>query len=148
MSTPYHTLCLSPPIHKRHILPPTILENLTQTFQLTHSYFFGPLTCPTNFSQYLSLYERDKKIGSLGPTFSNQWARNGYAHITNIVLFLKVIKWARLANYTNLTATTLITITHDDWSNNKINPLTGKDVTPISSTHPSHHGYIHFHRHS
>ena len=49
-------------------------------------------------------------FGSMGPVFSTQWARNGFAHITNIDTLPKVIKWAQLAAHTHNDSITIIII--------------------------------------
>ena len=77
----------------------------------------NPLTCPMQLSHYHSQYERDVIFGSLGPTFSTQWNGCGYAHITTLNLLPKIIKWAKLATHTNHKFATIITIAHDDWTN-------------------------------
>lgn len=87
------------------VFPPYILDTLVNTFQLTHSYFFMPLTCPINITQYHSPHKKYSIFGSFGLTFSNQWKNNGLTHITNLEQNPKTIKWAKLTaqskpNYT------------------------------------------------
>ena len=60
---PYNILFL----HSHHSPPPPILDNLNQTFHLTHLCFSKPLTCPTNFLQYNSPYIRGKKNWIIRP---------------------------------------------------------------------------------
>ena len=76
-------------------------------------------------------YEQDVIFGSLGLAFSTQWKGCTYAHITTLGLLPKIIKWARLATHTNHISTTIITITHNDSTNNPTNPLQRPHVTPI-----------------
>ena len=83
-----------PPSHNHNILsppPPTNARNLINIFQLSHSYFSIPLTCPTNSTQYYSPHDRDMIFGSLGLSFSHQWIGHGFAHVVHITLIPKAI---------------------------------------------------------
>lgn len=103
-----------PLLHNPHTLPPRIIDNLLQTFQLTHSYFSSPFKCPIHLTQYHSPHGRDKTFGSSNHTFSTKWACHGYAHITNIDL-PKTINWATLATQSTFNSTTMNTIMHEEW---------------------------------
>ena len=130
-----HTLPTFPLIHKHQALSPPILDNIIQTLQSTLIPFY-PLTCPTNFNDYHSPYDKDKIFGSQGPPFSTQWIGNGYSHIMDIDFLPKLLKWARLTTLSNPNSTTIIIITHDDWSNNTSNPIQHAHATPIITIPP------------
>lgn len=117
--------------NNHHTLSSLILGNLIQTFQSTHSYFSRPLTCPTNFSQYHFSHERKIVFYSLGLAFSTWWVGHKYAHLIDLKLLLKVIKWARLATYTTPKFVIIIIVTHDNWTNKRIDPLQQTHTTPI-----------------
>ena len=58
-----------------------ILQYLTTTFNLTHSYFSSLVTCPTNIHKYCSPFTRDKVFGSLGTSFQYKWKGFGFVHL-------------------------------------------------------------------
>jgi hypothetical protein len=67
----------------QYTLPTTILNHLLDSFQITHSYFSSPVTCPTSIHKFYSPFTRDKIFGSLGTSFQYQWQGLGYAHPHN-----------------------------------------------------------------
>ena len=81
---------------------------------------------PLNF-----LYKRDILFGSLALAFSTQWKGHGLAHIADLNLLLKVIKWAQIEAHIYPQPTKLTIINHDKWSTNLINPLLHTNITPI-----------------
>ena len=64
----------------QYTLPNAILEHIIDSFQVTHSHFSSPVTCPTSLKQLSSPFPRDKVIGSIGTAFQHKWIGNGYAH--------------------------------------------------------------------
>lgn len=125
-----------PLLRNPHTLPPHIIDNILQTFQLTHSYFSSPFKFPTHLTQYHSPHGRDKTFGSSNHTTSTEWACHGYAHITNIDLLPKTINWAKLATQSTYNYTTMITIMVEEWSNHHSNPLQQPNVIPIITIPP------------
>ena len=66
-----------------HTLPQNLLDSITKTFNITHSYFSSPVTCSTHITKYYSTFARDKIFGSLGNAFQYKWQGIGYAHPHN-----------------------------------------------------------------
>ena len=67
----------------QYTIPTPILDLLIATFNINHSYFSSPVTCPTQFSQFYSPFSRDIIFGSLGNAFAHKWQGIGYAHPHN-----------------------------------------------------------------
>jgi hypothetical protein len=66
----------------QYTIPTPILDLLITTFNINHSYFSSPVTCPTQFTQFYSPFSRDIIFGSLGKAFHHKWQGIGYAHPT------------------------------------------------------------------
>ena len=81
----------------QHTLPQTLLDAITNTLNITHSYFSSPVTCSTHISKFYSPFTRDKIFGSLGTAFQYKWNGIGYAHPHNEETTQQAIHWARLA---------------------------------------------------
>ncbi len=67
----------------QYTIPTPILDLLITTFNINHSYFSSPVTCPTQFTQFYSPFSRDIIFGSLGKVFAHKWQGVGYAHPHN-----------------------------------------------------------------
>ncbi len=67
----------------QHTLPQCLLDSITKTFNISHSYFSSPVTCSTHITQFYSPFARDKVFGSLGTAFQYKWQGIGYAHPPN-----------------------------------------------------------------
>lgn len=113
-----------------HTLHSPLLDLLTQTFNITHSYFSSPVICSTNLHTYYSPFPKDKIFGSIGITFHYKWHGVGYAHLYNAADGLQAIHWARLAAHTNPSTVTILTIPNHIWYRN-FQPLLGL----FSNTH-------------
>jgi len=81
----------------QYTIPTPILDLLITTFNINHSYFSSPVTCPTQFTQFYSSFSRDIIFGSLGKTFDHKWQGIGYAHPHNATNLQQAIHWARMA---------------------------------------------------
>ena len=68
------------PNNNHQTLHPSTLQALIKTYNITHSYWFLPLTCPITLTQYNSPYNRGIIFGSMGLTHSSKWKGNGLAH--------------------------------------------------------------------
>jgi hypothetical protein len=68
------------PNNNHQTLHPSTLQALIEAYNITHSYYSSPLTCPTTITQYNSPYNRDIIFGSTGLAHSSKWTGNGLAH--------------------------------------------------------------------
>ena len=91
-------------------LPTLILEQLLLTFNITHSYFSYPITCPTILNRLFSPFPRNKVFGSLKDAFSCKWKGISYAHAQNDETTQEALHWARLATQDNPTNITILTL--------------------------------------
>lgn len=104
--------------YTQHTNPEPILNYLTSTYNITHSYFPSLVTCPTNVNTYHSPFPRDVIFASLGPTFIHKCTRNGLVHPPNLELTQKAIHWARLATKENPQTITIVIAPDDKWYEN------------------------------
>ena len=118
-----------------HTLPTSILDSLTTTFNISHSYFSSPITCSTKITKYYSPHTRDKIFGSIGTTQQYKWKGIGYAHPHNQDATLQAIHWARLAAKHNPTTVTILTLPDTNWYQN---------LTPHNGPFPDTHVIAHF----
>jgi len=81
----------------QHTLPTSIIDSITTTFNIFHSYFFSPITCSTQISEFYSTFARDKVFGSLSTAFQYKWKGIGYTHPHNEEATQQAIHYARLA---------------------------------------------------
>ena len=114
----------------RYTLPTSILNFLTTTFHINHSYFSSPVTCPTQFTHFYSPLPRDRIFGSLGKAFDQKWKGIGYAHPHNATDLQQAIHWARIAAKNDPNTITLLISKDTDWYHN-FDPYTG----PFPDTH-------------
>jgi len=114
----------------QHTLPQNILQSLTTTFNISHSYFSSPITCSIQITQFYSPFERDKIFGSLGKAFAYKWKGIGFAHPHNEEMAQQAIHWARLAAKHDPSTITILVILDIIWYQN-FSPYTG----PFKDTH-------------
>ena len=114
----------------QYTIPTTILDLIITTFNIKHSYFSSPITCPTQFTQFYSPFSRDIIFGSLGKAFDRKWQGIGYAHPHNVTNLQQAIHWARLAAQHDPHSITILISPDTDWYQNS-NPHTG----PFPDTH-------------
>jgi hypothetical protein len=129
---------MDPSINPQYTLPLPILNYLTSTFNLTHSYFSSPVTCPTNIYNHYSPFARDIVFGSHGTSFQHRWKGLGFTHPHNEQERQQAIHWARLAAHTNPNNPNNVTILiHNDkkWYQNQ---------TPLLNPFPDTHLIAHF----
>jgi hypothetical protein len=108
----------------QYTIPTPILDLLTTTFNINHSYFSSPVTCPTQFTQFYSPFSRDIIFGSLEKAFDHKWQGIRYAHPHNATDLQQAIHWARMVAQ-NDPYTVIILISPDtDWYKNP-NPYIG-----------------------
>jgi hypothetical protein len=104
-----------PSQNTQYTLPTPILNHIFSTFNITHSYFSSPLTCPTSIHKLYSSFPRDKIFGSLGTSFQYRWHGLGYAHPHDINAAQQTLHWARLAASTDPNN---ITLPNNKWYDN------------------------------
>ena len=107
----------------QYTIPTQILDLLITTFNITHSYFSSPVTCPTQFIQFYSPFSRDIIFGSLGKVFDYKWQGIGYAHSHTSTDLQQAIHWARMAAQKDPYTITIIISPDTDWYQN-LNPHT------------------------
>ena len=116
--------------NSHHALPKALLDYITTSFNITHSYFSSPVTCSTHLTKFFSPFPRDKFFGSLGTAFSHRWQGIGYAHPHNETEAQTTIHWARLAAKHDPNTITILTIPYINWYQNPT-PYIG----PFPDTH-------------
>ena len=109
----------------QYTIPTQILDSLTTTFNINHSYFSSPVTCPTQFTQFYSPFPRDIIFGSLGKAFERKWKGIGYAHPHNETDLQQAIHWAYLAAKNDPNTITILISPDTNWYQN-FNPYTGR----------------------
>ena len=119
----------------QYTLPTPILNFLTTTFNVRHSYFSSPVTCPIHLNQFYSPFTRDKIFGSLGKAFDHKWKGIGYAHPNNIIDLQQAIHWARLAAKNDANTITILISPDNNWYQN---------CNPYSNSFPDTHIIAHF----
>ena len=102
----------------QYTLPNAIIENIIDSFQITHAYFSSPSICPTTLKQFSSPFSRDKIFGSIGTTFQHKWAGVGYAHPHTEKDAQQALHWARLAAKRNPDTITILVTTDPNWYHN------------------------------
>ena len=102
----------------QHTLPKPLLDYITTSFNITHSYLSSPVTCSTKITRFYSPFPRDKIFGSIGTAFQYKWKGTGYAHPHNIDEAQKSIHWTRLAAKNDPSNITIITIPDTNWYQN------------------------------
>jgi ribonuclease HI len=117
-------------------LPSAITKTLIESFQITHSYYSSPLTCPTQLTQYNSPHTRDILFGSRGKANSTKWTGHGLAFPTDHNTTLEALHWARMAAKEDAQTLTILIINHKDWTPQQI-PLINHDIH-ILATIPPH----------
>src|ERR1700738_2071927 len=114
----------------QYTIPTQILDLLITIFNINHSYFSSPVTCPTQFTQFYSPFSRDITFGSLGKVFDYKWQGIGYAYPHNSIDLQQAIHRARMAAQNDPSTITIIISLDTDWYQNS-NPHTG----PFPDTH-------------
>ena len=102
----------------QYTLPNNIIENIINSFHITHSYFSSPVTCPTTLRQFSSPFSQDKVFGSIRTTFQDKWIGNGYAHPHTEMDTQQALHWARLAAQNNPNTITILVTTNPNWYQN------------------------------
>jgi hypothetical protein len=108
-----------PSTNAQYTLPLPILNYLTITFNLIHSYFSSPVTCPTNIYKYYSPFPRDIFFGSHGTSFQYQWKGLGLTHPHTNHDTQQAIHWARLVAHSNPHNITILITTDTQWYQNQ-----------------------------
>ena len=122
--------------NQHHTIPPEITELLINSFQITHSYYSSPLTCPIQITQYNSPHTRDIIFGSLGHAHSSRWKGHGLAFPPDYNTTLQAIHWARMAAKENTHTSTILIINHQDWTPQKLNLTNVADIHVIATIPP------------
>ena len=113
------------------LLSTSIARNV---FQITHSYFSSPVTCPTTLKQFHSPFPRDVVFGSVGKTFQHKWHGNGYAHPHTNTETQQALHWARLAAKYDSNSITILVMLDKNWYHNP-NPHNGPFLDSHVITH-------------
>ena len=108
----------------QYTIPTPILNSFTTSFNISHSYFSSPVTCPTQLNQFYSPFSRDKIFGSLGQAFHHKWQGIGYAHPHNTIDLQQAIHWAHLAAKKDPRTITILISPYRNWYQNS-NPHSG-----------------------
>ena len=116
--------------YSHHSMPKILLDHITPSFDITHSYFSSPVTCSTLIKDFHSPFSRDKIFGSIRHAFSYKWKGIGYAHLHNEKEAKKAIHRARLAAKNDPNTITILTILDSKWYQNHT-PYIG----PFPDTH-------------
>ena len=119
----------------QYTLPNPILNHMFYSFNITHSYFSFPATCPTNIHKFYSPFDRDKIFGSFGTLFQYQWHGLGYAHPHNAQDAQQILYQAQLVASIDLDNVTIITLP----DNNQY-----KNTTPLIGPFPDTHVIAYF----
>ena len=96
--------------YSHHSMPKLLLDHITTSFNITHSYFFSPVICSTLIKDFYSPFSKNKIFGSIEHAFSYKWKGIGYAHPHNEEEAVKAIHWARLAAKNNPSTVIILTI--------------------------------------
>ena len=123
------------PNNNHNTLHPDIIRLLIDSFQITHSYYSSPLTCPTKLTQYNSPHNCDIIFGSLGHAQSSRWKGIGLAYPTDHKTTLEAIHWARMAAKEDKHTATILIVNHNDWTPQQL-PITNKADVHILTTIP------------
>ena len=115
---------------------PTITKTLIKSFNITHSYYSSPLTCPTQLTRFYSPHNRDKIFGSLGHAQSSRWKGIGLAHPTYYKTTIEAIHWARMAAKEDVDTITILIINHNDWTPQQFPISTKKDIHILATIPP------------
>jgi hypothetical protein len=121
------------PNNNHQTLHPTTLQALIETYNITHSYYSSPLTCPITLTQYNSPHNRDIIFGSTGLAHSSKWKGNGLAHPPDLKTAMTSIHWARMAAQENHNIATIIIINHKE---NPL-PITHAEIHIIATIPPN-----------
>jgi hypothetical protein len=133
-----YKLCtpINDPLHSFHYtLPHPIMAFLHDTFSITHSYIFSPLTCSTSINSFFSPFPRDTIFGSLGTSFQYKWKGIGYVHPHTEKDLQHALHWARLASQHDPNTITILIIPNKNWYNN---------INPLQNLFPNTHILAHF----
>ena len=114
-------------------LHPSTLQALIETYNITHSYYSLPLTCPITITQYNSPHNRDMIFGSTNHTYSSKWAGVGLAHPLDLKTAMTSIQWACMAAQENHNTKTVVKINHKE---NPL-PITHAEIHTIVTIPPS-----------
>jgi hypothetical protein len=114
-----------------------MLDHLTTTFNITHSYFSSPITCSTLLKQFYSAFPRDCIFGSIGNAFLHKWNGCGFAHPPSPLL-PQAIHMARIAAKTNPLSYTILINIDPNW-HQQTNPFIAqyKDIYVITNIPPN-----------
>jgi hypothetical protein len=91
------------------------MDSLITTFNISHSYFFSPVTCSTHISKYYSPLARDKVFGALRTAFQYKWEDIGYAHPYDEETTQQTIHLAILAAKNDPNIITIIIAPNINW---------------------------------
>ena len=102
----------------QYTLPMPIFNHLIATFNLTHSYFSSPTTCPQTLRNFFFLFTHNKIFESMDLDFLTKWFGYGLAHLTTSILLQQAIHWEGLATTSNLQNTTISMYLKSNWHQN------------------------------
>jgi ribonuclease HI len=103
-------------------ISPILLDLIVEKFNITHSYYSSPLTCPTSLTSFRSPHPRDCVFGATGSSTSHKWHGNGIA-IPPHFEAKQALKWAKIAASQHSTTFTILLLQDANW-NTLSNPMT------------------------
>ena len=104
--------------YSHHSIPKILLDHITTSFNIAHSYFSSLVTSSTLIKELYSPFSRDKIFGSIEHAFSYKWKGIGYVHPHNKKEAKIAIHWARLATKNDPNTITILTIPNNKWYQN------------------------------
>jgi ribonuclease HI len=114
----------------QHTIPQDLLNSITKTFNISHSYFSSSVTCSTHITKFYSPFARDKVFGSLDTAFQYKCNGIGYAHPHNEETTQQAIHWARLAAKNDPNTIILLVTPDINWYQNY-----SPHIGPFPDTH-------------
>jgi hypothetical protein len=91
-----------------------MLEHISTTFNITHTFFSSPLTCSTLLNYFYSPFSCNWIFGSLGTTFCHKWNGFGFSYPPPSLL-PQAIHMARFSTKEDPLSYTIIVNSYPNW---------------------------------
>ena len=95
------------PINNHQTLHSTTLKSLIETYQITHSYYSSPLTCPITLTNYNSPHNTYIIFSPTAYAHSSKGACNGLTYPPYHIFATMAIHWACMVAKEDHNATTI-----------------------------------------
>lgn len=92
-----------------------LLQHIINTYNLQHSYYSSPLSCPIGITKYFNPHHRNLFFGSTRLARRHKWMGRGYAHFHNAQLATKARHWVQIAAQHTPNSPTILLIPRTDW---------------------------------